>query len=208
MVGYPWTSDLGTYATLPDIRPGGVSPTPDIIFGDLPHSSRLQTGRPIPLLVTSDGDHWRPGQTCSVVDLPLGMTSGGGNWSWSLYSFQQVWKLPHRCNLKVLLINWFENRLVKFITDHISKFYDSISLCWITFWTFGHFSVVMLSTSVRLVSFDCNYNWRYFFVWWLVCMLLECSLVFLCIYPQSDDQWMYFKIVLVRIIANLKIRQQ
>ena len=36
-----------------------------------------------------------------------------------------------------------------FIVDQIWKFYDSISLCW----TFGHFSVVVLLTSVRLVNF-------------------------------------------------------
>ena len=139
---------------------------------------------------------------------PLGMTSGGGNWNWNLYSFEQVRKLPHRCNVKVLLINWSENRLVNFIIDHIGKFYDSISLCWTTFGTFGHFSVLILSTNVWLVSFDCNYNPRNFFVWWLVCILLECCLVSLCFYPQSGDQWMCFKFVLVRLNANLKIKQQ
>ena len=67
MVRYPWTSDLGTYAT-PDIRPGDVFPTPDIIFGDLPPPSQdIRLGDP-PL--ASDGDHWRLVQTCSFVDLP------------------------------------------------------------------------------------------------------------------------------------------
>ena len=34
----------------------------------------------------------------------------------------------------------------KFIIDHIWRFYDSISLCWTIFRSFGHFSVVILSS--------------------------------------------------------------
>ena len=41
-------------------------------------------------------------------------------------------------------------------------FYDSICL-----WTFGLFSVVMLSTSVRLVNFEWNYNSWHFLVWFI-----------------------------------------
>ena len=46
--GTPWPSTLGTYPW--DINPGDVPP---------------------PLLVTSDGDHWRPVQTSSFRDLSL-----------------------------------------------------------------------------------------------------------------------------------------
>ena len=36
---------------------------------------------PSPRLATSDGHHWRPVQTCSFENPPLGVTSGGRYWS-------------------------------------------------------------------------------------------------------------------------------
>ena len=52
-----------------------------------------------------------------------------------------------------------------FNIDHIWKFYDSIPLCLTIFCNFGHSSVVMPSTSVRLISCDYNYNSDHFLVW-------------------------------------------
>ena len=60
-----------------------------------------------------------------------------------------------------VLITWSKKWLARL---HIWKFYDSISLCWTIFWTFRHFSVVMLSATVRLINFDCSYNSWHFLV--------------------------------------------
>ena len=65
--------------------------------------------------------------------------------------FSHVRKLLQR-HIKVLLVNWSKHWLAAFIINHTWTFYDSISMCWTIFWTFGHLSVVMLSTSVRLVN--------------------------------------------------------
>ena len=101
---------------------------------------------------------------------------------------------------KLLFINWSKSWLA-FTVDHIWKVYDSISLCWTTFWTFGHFSVVMLLTSVSGVkckfaiiisdisSYDCFYYQKFSFVYchstvW--CPKISCLISFKCLFLEAE----------------------
>ena len=72
MLHESWNRSHGRvpFSPLPDIKLGDLPPHPDIRSGNLPPSNIRPGDLPLPLPLTSVGDHWRPVQTCSLEDLP------------------------------------------------------------------------------------------------------------------------------------------